>query len=71
MSNIRIKKSVGLSIIAIFLAISISIIPTNVSYAYVEFDVSGINVNLFYNYLLLSINGRFLLGYIRNHILSI
>ena len=41
MSNISIKKSVGLSIPAVLLAISISIIPTNISYAYVGFDVSG------------------------------
>jgi hypothetical protein len=41
MSNISIKKSVGLSIPAVLLAISISIIPTNISYAYVEFNVSG------------------------------
>jgi hypothetical protein len=41
MSNISIKKSVGLSIPAVLLAISISIIPTNISDAYVEFDVSG------------------------------
>ncbi len=41
MSNISIKKSVGLSILAVLLAISVSIIPTNISYTYVEFDVSG------------------------------
>jgi hypothetical protein len=41
MSNISINKSVGLSILAVLLAISISIIPTNISYAYVEFDGSG------------------------------
>ncbi|HKX97425.1 MAG TPA: hypothetical protein VJL78_06285 [Candidatus Nitrosocosmicus sp.] len=41
MSNTSIKKSVGLSILAVLLAISISIIPTNISYAYVEFNVSG------------------------------
>ncbi len=41
MSIIHFKKPVGLSFLAIFLAISISIIPANLSYAYVEFDVSG------------------------------
>ena len=41
MRIIHIKKQIGLSILAIFLAISISIISTNLSYAYVEFDVSG------------------------------
>ena len=41
MSKISIKKSDGLSIPAVLLAISISIIPTNISYAYVEFNVSG------------------------------
>lgn len=41
MSIINFKKQVGLLFLAIFLAISISIIPTNLSYAYVEFDVSG------------------------------
>ena len=41
MCNTSIKKSVGLSILAVLLVISISIIPTRISYAYVEFDVSG------------------------------
>ncbi len=41
MRIIHIKKQISLSILAIFLAISISIISTNLSYAYVEFDVSS------------------------------
>ncbi len=41
MRIIHIKKQISISILAIFLAISISIISTNLSYAYVEFDVSG------------------------------
>jgi hypothetical protein len=41
MRIIHIKNQINLSILAIFLAISISIISTNLSYAYVEFDVSS------------------------------
>ena len=41
MRIIHIKKQISLSILAIFLAISISFISTNLSYAYVEFDVSS------------------------------
>ena len=41
MKIIYIKKPIGISILSIFLAISISIISTDLSYAYVEFDVSG------------------------------
>ena len=41
MRLIQIKNQINLSILAIFLAISISIISTNLSYAYVEFDVSS------------------------------
>lgn len=41
MRLIHIKNQINLSILAIFLAISISIISTNLSYAYVEFDVSS------------------------------
>ncbi len=41
MRIIHIKKQISLSILAIFLAISISIISTNLSYGYVEFDVSS------------------------------
>jgi hypothetical protein len=41
MNIICIKKPIGISLLSIFLAISISITLTNLSYAYVEFDVSG------------------------------
>ncbi len=41
MRLIHIKNQINLSILTIFLAISISIISTNLSYAYVEFDVSS------------------------------
>ena len=41
MRIIHIKKQINLSILAIFLAISISIISSNLSYAYVEFGVSS------------------------------
>ena len=39
MRIIHIKNQINLSILAIFLAISVSIISSNLSYAYVEFDV--------------------------------
>ena len=41
MRLIHIKNQINLSILAIFLAISISIISSNLSYAYVEFGVSS------------------------------
>ena len=41
MRIIHIKKQINLSILAIFLAISVSIISSNLSYAYVEFGVSS------------------------------
>ena len=41
MRIIHTKNQINLSILAIFLAISISTISTNLSYAYVEFDVSS------------------------------
>ncbi len=41
MRIIHTKNQINLSILTIFLAISISIISTNLSYAYVEFDVSS------------------------------
>lgn len=41
MSNIRIKKPISLPFLSIIVTISILIIPSNFSYAYVEFDVSG------------------------------
>ena len=40
MSIIHHKIQVGLSFLAIFLAISVTIIVPNLSYSYVEFDVS-------------------------------
>ncbi|CAN5722352.1 hypothetical protein BH23THE1_BH23THE1_08510 [soil metagenome] len=43
MSNIRIKKPMSLTFLSIIVTISILIIPSNFSYAYVEFDVSGID----------------------------
>ena len=39
MRIIHIKNQINLSLLAIFLAISVSIISSNLSYAYVEFDV--------------------------------
>ncbi|MDF0679682.1 MAG: hypothetical protein P0116_01815 [Candidatus Nitrosocosmicus sp.] len=41
MSIIRFKNLSSSPFLAIFLAISFSIIPANLIYAYVEFDVSG------------------------------
>lgn len=41
MSNIRIKKPIRFAFLSIIVAISILIIPSNFSYAYVEFDVSS------------------------------
>ncbi|MDQ3084590.1 MAG: hypothetical protein M3Q77_07215 [Thermoproteota archaeon] len=41
MNKYSLKKTVGLSSLTIFLMILVSIIPNNLSYAYVEFDVSG------------------------------
>ena len=41
MNNIRIKKPISLTFLSIIVTISILIIPSNFSYAYVEFDVSG------------------------------
>ncbi len=41
MNIICIKKPIGISLLSVFLAISISITLTDLSYAYVEFDVSG------------------------------
>lgn len=41
MNIICIKKPIGISILSVFLAISISITLTDLSYAYVEFDVSS------------------------------
>ena len=39
------RKKIGLTFLAIFLTISMSILLTNISYAYVEFDVSGSDTN--------------------------
>ena len=41
MSIIHFKNRSNSPFLAIFLAISFSIIPANLTYAYVEFDVSG------------------------------
>ena len=41
MNNIRIKKPISLTFLSIIVMISILVIPSNFSYAYVEFDVSG------------------------------
>ena len=41
MNKYSLKKTVGLSSLIIFLMILVSIIPNNLSYAYMEFDVSG------------------------------
>ena len=41
MSIIHFKKQVGFSFLTIFLAISITVITTNLSYAYVEFGAIG------------------------------
>jgi len=41
MNKYSLKKTVGLSSLTIFLMILVSIIPNNLSYAYVEFDVRG------------------------------
>ncbi len=41
MSNSRIKKLINLTYLFIIVTISNLIIPSNFSYAYVEYDVSG------------------------------
>ncbi len=41
MIKISFKKSIVISLVGIFLAISLSISPIDLSFAYVEFDVSG------------------------------
>ena len=45
MSISPFRKKIGLTFLAIFLSISMSILFTNVSYAYVEFAVSGSHTN--------------------------
>ena len=45
MSISPFRKKIGLTFLAIFLTISMSILLTNISYAYVEFDVSGSDTN--------------------------